>query len=212
MHTTNMEVGAEQPDELLYRLVDHFIQNTQYLLDNFVSTNACHFKEGVDFGPSELKGSKDYERFKLDDKDSDSFSRDIDNFLSAAAPKFLHDSADDHLDKDDGKTSNVTETNFGFDEKDQNKNADGGYSIKQYELYKEYCELFEESMSSILLSEGVSNSSRLYEILNRSDTTKAFLMQSDSDDSLLSIFLEMVSALSDFQQFYLLMHEASMSV
>ncbi len=77
------------------------------------------------------------------------------------------------------------------------------FSIEQYNLYLQYCDIFESSMKDLLSSQEDQND--LYNMLSDA----VHLMQTGaSDDSLAAVFLEMVEAMSEFQEFYSMMYEA----
>lgn len=227
--TVSMEEGkvGEANDDLLLRVVDRFIGHTQGELDAFMYSNAHYFSDNAGhFGEysldykSECKGSADdmkvtqtlstERKLSVEDK---LFHNAVDSFLAMPAPS-IGIQVEYELPAESKECAQ--ERTFGADDgtpKDEvsEMGKKREFSIAQYGLYKQYCAIFEESIQAALTEDECFDSAQLSSLLRKGSLTKLGNIEDSSDDSLAAIFLEMVSALTSFEEFAYMMSEAANS-
>ena len=153
------------------------------------------------FTPSGTAGDK----FEADMDSSWVTMRMISHFISVAQPdleEFLLKKMDDYFSSEnDGGKSGSSRTGAGAEResKGQDHDEDRTYSSQQYEIYQEYCELFESSMKHF------SDEHTQAEIVN---TLKESNQCAESGrETMGAILLDMLEALSDFREFDLMFTE-----
>ena len=215
---------GDATNELLLRLVDRFISHTQIELDKFIAENKNKFYYGIT-GDNKVSAEAKSECKAGVHRHSEesAFDRDVDTFLSKPSPTLAFDISYECQDKTnqreerrefelgDGKHVKGDEADTDQKRSSHEVGAEEKveYTIQQYQLYEAYCSLFERSMLSALPEDQTLDSDELAAMLQRAKRTSLDSIEEMSDASLAAIFVEMVSALSDFEEFYYMMREAA---
>jgi hypothetical protein len=161
------------------------------------------------------------------------FQKDIDSFLSMPSPAMAADEAEVNIDADAdaeckleitapsrsaerklcSKEESASRSNARGGSLDEAGRGRGGaeYSVAQYELYGQYCAQFESSMRCVLCEGEELDTDQLVLMLQKNAplvASAAGEAEDEQDESIGAIFLELVAALVDFEDFCLMMREA----
>ena len=147
---------------------------------------------------------------------SHKFEEDFKSFLARPAPtanvidsdEFESDAKFDRNKFNDETEDTGVHGESKFEEKNhicdaKSSKLSNEYCLLHYDLYEEYCSIFESSICEVVASREAQTD--LVSLLKKAVEV---LQATGTDDTMASVFLDMIDAMSNFEEFYSMMHEA----